>query len=92
MNNVRLKKNQSFTKMIKSENEAKSFDLIDKFNKNLIKNRGIYNDYNYYNNKNILPELKKPLLPKFTKLIKRNGLLVKSNLPLRINFAKNNSQ
>ena len=92
MNNVRLKKNQSFTKMIKSENEAKSFDLIDKFNKNLIKNRGIYNDYNYYNNKNILPELKKPLLPKFTKLIKRNGLLVKSNLPLRINFTKNNSQ
>ena len=92
MNNVRLKKNQSFTKMIKNENEAKSFDLIDKFNKNLIKNRGIYNDYNYYNNKNILPELKKPLLPKFTKLIKRNGLLVKSNLPLRINFAKNNSQ
>ena len=87
----KLKKYQSFNKMIKNENEAKSFDLINKFNKNLIKNRGYSNEYNYYNNKHLLPEVKKPLLPKYTKLIKRNGLWVKANLPMRINFSKNNS-
>ncbi len=91
MIHVKLKKYQSFNKMIKNENEAKSFDLINKFNKNLIKNRGYSNEYNYYNNKHLLPEVKKPLLPKYTKLIKRNGLWVKANLPMRINFSKNNS-
>ena len=91
---IHLKSNkyQSDKKMIKNENEAKSFDLIDKFNKNLIKNKYSFNEYNYYNyNNNLLPELKKPHLPKFTKLIKKNGIWIKSNLPMRINFAKNNS-
>ena len=74
------------------EKEHKTFNLINKFNLNLVKNQGNLNEKELLSqrNKQILPELK-PVIPKYSSFVKRNGILVKCELPLRINYGKNHS-
>ena len=61
--------------------EIKKEDLLNEINeKELLSQR----------NKQILPELK-PVIPKYSSFVKRNGILVKYDLPLRINYGKNHS-
>ena len=74
------------------EKEHKTFNLINKFNLNLVKNQGNLNEKELLSqrNKQILPELK-PVIPKYSSFVKRNGILVKYDLPLRINYGKNHS-
>ena len=72
--------------------EHKTFNLINTFNINLVKNKGNVNEKNLLSQRNtqILPELK-PVIPKYSSFVKRNGILVKCELPLRINYGKNHS-
>ena len=71
-----------------SSKGKKTYDEVDKFNLNLLKKKSIINPYIHKKKNQSLPELK-PILPKYNKLEKRNGIWVKSELPLRINFNKN---
>ena len=72
--------------------EHKTFSLINNFNINLVKNHGKRNENDLFTqvNKQLLPELK-PVIPKYSSFVKRNGILVKYDLPLRINYGKNHS-
>ena len=74
------------------EKEHKTFNLINKFNLNLVKNQGNLNEKELLSqrNKQILPELK-PVIPKYSSFVKRNGILVKCELPLRKKNKKNHS-
>ena len=81
--NLSMRNNGNF-----SSKGKKTYDEVDKFNLNLLKKKSIINPYIHKKKNQSLPELK-PILPKYNKLEKRNGIWVKSELPLRINFNKN---
>ena len=87
-----LNENDKFFK--KSNN---SFDVINKFNYNLVKNKNLeekeIKGFYYLNNNNNInefPSLKLPMKPNYNKLIKINGIWQKIKFPMRINHEKNN--
>ena len=87
-----LNENDKFFK--KSNN---SFDVINKFNYNLVKNKNLeekeIKGFYYLNNNNNInefPSLKLPMKPNYNKLIKINGIWQKIKFPIRINHEKNN--
>ena len=88
-----LNENDKFSR--KSNN---SFDVINKFNYNLVKNKknleekeikGFYYLNNNNNNNSDLPSLRLPIKPNYNKLIKINGIWQKIKFPMRINHEKN---
>ena len=78
--------------------EDKSKDIIDKFNKSLVQDRGVLfelkNNYNNnkYSNSYIMPSIKPITKPEYNTLIKHNGTTIKNNLPLRIKFPNNKNK
>ena len=84
--NFEIKKLFNFKRKFFKKNisqEQRSDHLINNFNINLVQNNINVSDLNDIKYKN-LPNLK-PILPKYRKLIKKNGIVIKSDIPSRMN-------